>query len=143
MKHIHHIIPKHMGGTDDPANLVALTIEEHADAHRRLYETYGKVEDKVAYLGLLKQIGQEEILLEKSKLGGKGNKGIPKTAEHKIKISKNAAGGVAEHTAKTKETISNKMKQNKNSASHKTDEYKKKQSEAMKLAWQRKKSNSV
>lgn len=132
-----------MGGTNDPANLVALTIEEHADAHRKLYESYGKVEDKIAYLGLLKQIGQEEILLEKSKLGGKGNKGIPKTAEHKKKISKNAAGGVAEHTAKTKETISNKMKQNKNSVNHKTDEYKRKQSEAMKLAWQRRKSNSV
>ena len=132
-----------MGGTDDPANLIALTIEEHADAHHKLYESYGKVEDKIAYLGLLKQIGQEEILLEKSKLGGKGNKGIPKTAEHKIKISKNAAGGVTEHTVKTKETISHKMKQNKNSTSHKTDEYKSKQSEAMKLAWQRRKSNSV
>jgi hypothetical protein len=140
---MHHIIPRHMGGTDDPANLVALTIEEHADAHYKLYETYGKIEDKIAYLGLLKQIGQEEILLEKSKLGGKGNKGITKTAEHKIKMSKNAAGGVTKHITKTKETISNKMKNNTNSACHNTDEYKKKQSEAMKLAWQRKKNNSV
>ena len=41
-----------MGGTDDPANLIALTIEEHADAHHKLYESYGKVEDKIAYLGL-------------------------------------------------------------------------------------------
>lgn len=31
MKHKHHIIPKHMGGT----------IEEHAEAHRQLYEKYG------------------------------------------------------------------------------------------------------
>jgi hypothetical protein len=34
MKHKHHIIPKHMGGTDDSDNLVELTIEEHAEAHR-------------------------------------------------------------------------------------------------------------
>lgn len=143
MKHIHHMIPKHMGGTNDPSNLVELTVEEHAEAHRKLYEQYKKIEDKIAYLGLLKQIGQEEILLEKSKLGGKRNKGIPKTAEHKINISKNAAGGVTEHTTKIKKIISDKMKNNKNSSNHKSDEYKSKQSEAMKLAWQRRKSNSV
>jgi hypothetical protein len=132
-----------MGGTDDSTNLVELTIDEHAEAHRNLYEQYGKIEDKIAYLGLLKQIGQEEILLEKSKLGGRRNKGIPKTAEHKIKISKNAAGGVTEHSVKTKRVISNKMKDNTNSSGHKTDDYKQKQSQAMKLAWQRRKANSV
>ena len=39
--HVHHIIPKHMGGTDDPSNLTQLTIEEHAEAHRILYEEHG------------------------------------------------------------------------------------------------------
>ena len=38
MKHKHHIIPRHMGGTDDPSNLIELTIEEHAEAHRRSEE---------------------------------------------------------------------------------------------------------
>ena len=51
MKHIHHIIPKHMGGTDDPSNLVELTVEQHAEAHRQLYEQYGRLEDKRAWLG--------------------------------------------------------------------------------------------
>lgn len=143
MKHIHHIIPRHMGGDDTPANLIELTIEEHAEAHRVLYEQYGKVEDKIAYLGLLKLIGQEEMLLEKSRLGGKGNKGIPKTAEHRSKISLNAAGGVDVHTDETKAIISSKMMQNKNSVNHKTDKYKQTQSEAMKLAWQRRKDIRV
>jgi len=132
-----------MGGDDNPTNLIELTIEEHAEAHRVLYEQYGKVEDKIAYLGLLKLIGQEEMLLEKSRLGGKGNKGIPKTAEHRSKISLNAAGGVDAHTDETKAIISSKMMQNKNSANHKTDKYKKTQSEAMKLAWQRRKDIRV
>lgn len=35
---IHHIIPKCMGGTDDPSNLVELTYEEHVEAHRILME---------------------------------------------------------------------------------------------------------
>ena len=36
-KQIHYIVPKHMGGTDDPDNIVELTVEEHAEAHRKLY----------------------------------------------------------------------------------------------------------
>jgi hypothetical protein len=62
IKHKHHIIPRHAGGTDHPSNLVELTIEQHADAHRILYEEYGRNEDKWAWLGLSGQIGKDEIL---------------------------------------------------------------------------------
>ena len=62
IKHKHHIIPKHTGGTDHPSNLIELTIEEHAEAHRILYEKYGCDEDKWAWLGLSGQIGKDEIL---------------------------------------------------------------------------------
>ena len=71
MKHKHHIIPKHMGGTDDLENLIELTIEEHAEAHRVLFEKYGKVEDYWAWKGLSGQIGKEEILKEISINNGK------------------------------------------------------------------------
>ena len=53
MKHLHHIIPKHVGGSDDPTNLVKLTVEEHAEAHRLLYEQHGRWQDYVAWQGLL------------------------------------------------------------------------------------------
>jgi len=49
-----------MGGSDDPSNLIQLTIEEHALAHLKLYEEYGKVEDLWAYKLLSNQIGFEE-----------------------------------------------------------------------------------
>ena len=52
MKHLHHIIPRHAGGTDDPSNLVELTPEEHAEAHRILYEEHGHWQDRVAWIGL-------------------------------------------------------------------------------------------
>ncbi len=110
MKHKHHIIPKHAGGSDDPANLIELTVEEHAQAHRELYETYGRTQDKLAWKGLAGLIGHDEIMYElmsmpkseehKRKIseshkgmskpwavGGKGNLGKAKTKEHKRKIS--------------------------------------------------------
>lgn len=48
--HRHHIIPKHSGGTDDDENLQYLTREEHIQAHKELYEKYGKDEDRRAAL---------------------------------------------------------------------------------------------
>ena len=102
-----------MGGTDDPSNLVELTVEEHAEAHRILFETYGRKEDELAWKGLAGIIGKEELLHElfvlsgsksrppighKANLGRKWSdeykqkmsfvtKGIKKTQEHKNKIS--------------------------------------------------------
>jgi hypothetical protein len=73
IKHKHHIIPKHAGGTDEPSNIIELTIEEHAEAHRLLYEQYGRQEDKWAWLGLSGQIGKEEILKQIS-MAQKGKK---------------------------------------------------------------------
>ena len=46
MKHKHHIIPKHMGGSDDPENIIELSVDEHAEAHRLLYEEYGRPQDQ-------------------------------------------------------------------------------------------------
>lgn len=54
MLHKHHIIPRYLGGTDDPSNLVELTVEQHAEAHRLLYEQHGNWQDYVAWQGLSK-----------------------------------------------------------------------------------------
>jgi len=62
MKHKHHIVPRHMGGTDDPSNLIELTVEEHAEAHRELWEQYGNIKDYCAWKGLEGTIGKEEIV---------------------------------------------------------------------------------
>lgn len=114
--HKHHIIPRHAGGTDDQSNLVELTIEEHAEAHRLLYEQYNRQEDYLAWKGLGGLIGKDEMVRLKCSLnssrpgnlntfygmkhteetkrkisekrkGHSDNKGIPKTAEHRKKIS--------------------------------------------------------
>lgn len=60
--HIHHIIPKHMGGTDDSSNLVEVTVEQHALLHKQLWEDLGHWQDYAAWQGLSKTIGQEELI---------------------------------------------------------------------------------
>lgn len=58
--HKHHIIPRHMGGTDEPDNLIELSIEAHAEAHKKLYEEHGNEFDLIAYRGLSGQITMTE-----------------------------------------------------------------------------------
>ena len=81
MKHIHHIIPKHMGGTDDPSNLIEVTVEEHIEIHRKLYEQHGKWQDYCAWQALSGRIGQEEILRMKQGMANKGRKRTPEQKE--------------------------------------------------------------
>lgn len=83
IKHKHHIIPRHVGGTDHPSNIIELTIEEHAEAHRILYEKYNRIEDKWAWLGLSGQVGKDEILKEIAK----SKKGKKKPVGHGEKVS--------------------------------------------------------
>ena len=62
MLHKHHIIPRHAGGTDDPSNIVELTVAEHAQAHKELYRKYGRKEDFWAWKGLEGIISKEDIV---------------------------------------------------------------------------------
>ena len=78
--HTHHIIPRHAGGSDEPSNLVELSIEEHALAHKKLYEEHGRQQDLVAWKGLESEIGKEEFnQLVGSVFGKLGNEGVPKS----------------------------------------------------------------
>ena len=36
----HHIIPKHWGGPDESWNIISLSVEDHAYAHKLLFENY-------------------------------------------------------------------------------------------------------
>lgn len=58
-----------MGGTDDPSNLIELSVEEHAEAHRLLWEQHGKKQDYCAWQALLKQMDKQEVRRELCRLG--------------------------------------------------------------------------
>lgn len=88
LKHKHHIIPKHVGGTDDIDNLVELTVEEHAAAHKELYDKYGRWQDMVAWKSLSGQIGLDEAIQEARGAANRGRKRTPEQIEN-IKAAAN------------------------------------------------------
>lgn len=45
----HHIIPRHAGGTDEPSNLILISIPLHAIAHWLLWRLFNRDYDKLAY----------------------------------------------------------------------------------------------
>ena len=103
MKHRHHILPRHQGGSDDPTNIIELSIEEHAEAHRLLYEQNGHEEDRIAWLALSGQItsAQARVLAVQGALTGK-----PKSAYHRRKISVSLQGRPGrKHTPEAREKM--------------------------------------
>lgn len=133
-----------MGGTDNPANIIELSVRDHAEAHRQLYLKYGAHADFIAWKSLEKQIDKEQIFIETSSAGGRNNAGKSKSLEHRKKISiKNK--GQSSHwlngdIQQKKHNLSKSMRNNTNSKNHNSPEYKEKQSKAMKKAWQRRKN---
>lgn len=69
--HKHHIVPKHMGGTDDPKNLIELSVEDHAEAHRKLFVEYGHWQDYIAWQGLAGLISKEDLVKQMQYEAGK------------------------------------------------------------------------
>ena len=94
MKHKHHIIPRHMGGTDDPSNLIELTPEEHAEAHRKLYEEHGHWQDYVAWQGLAKLATKEEHVHMLLSNAGKKGQAMRLNTGMKYNISKSREEGI-------------------------------------------------
>lgn len=82
--HRHHIIPKHMGGGDDPSNIIEVSCEQHAELHRRLWMAFGHWQDRVAWMALDKRIDKDDIYRERSVMA---NLGRPKSEEQKRKQS--------------------------------------------------------
>lgn len=120
--HKHHIIPKHAGGTDDASNIVELTIEEHAAAHKKLYEQYGRWQDKVAWLALSKSIsGYEATQMARSE----SMKARVYTDEIRANMSRGQTG---------KKMPAHEVERRKKSVEHLNGFYGKKHSESFKQA---------
>ena len=118
--HKHHIIPRHAGGTDDPSNIVLLTVEEHAEAHRLLYEEHGRWQDKLAWLGLSGRIGKEEIIRMKLSEAAKN-----RSEETRRKISEANKGKIVSEETRRKLSEAQKGKPHSEETKRKMSETKK------------------
>ena len=67
MKHKHHIIPKHRGGTDDPSNLVEITPTQHAMFHFCEWKLWGDYKDFCAYKMILGDVKNPEFRSARTK----------------------------------------------------------------------------
>jgi hypothetical protein len=86
-----------MGGTDEATNLVELTIDEHAEAHRKLYEEHGKWQDYIAWKSLAGIIHTSEVHSETTKAGMKewwNNLSEEEKEDYKKRCSKRPEGFV-------------------------------------------------
>lgn len=68
-KHTHHIIPRHMGGSNSVSNLIELSVEDHAKAHKDLYDEHGLWQDKLAWKMLSGQITASDASKEAQRMG--------------------------------------------------------------------------
>lgn len=69
--HKHHIIPRHMGGSNDKENLIEVSVERHAMFHYCNWKLWGKEEDKIAWRTLSGQMTLSEAQYAAIKLGAK------------------------------------------------------------------------
>ena len=110
--HKHHIIPRHAGGTDEPSNLVEVSVEEHAELHLALYLEHGRWQDFYAYQLLAKEVGREKAFYEMRVIAGSK----PMTEEGKRKLSETLKGKVI--SEEQKKCISNTLKGTKQTEEH-------------------------
>lgn len=59
-----------MGGSDNPSNLVEVTLTQHAMFHYCNWRLWGNLEDKIAWRAISGKISIEEVIYESKKLGG-------------------------------------------------------------------------
>jgi hypothetical protein len=60
--HKHHILPKYKGGTNDPTNLIEVSVTCHSMFHFCNWQLWGDTRDYLAWKGLAGVIGKEEIV---------------------------------------------------------------------------------
>ena len=141
--HRHHIIPKYMGGSDAPENLVLLHPIDHAIAHLVRYKMYKNVRDKWAANWLQKIVDPEiytEFSIDREKAIKEKRKNDPIFDQHMKKVRSEAtknrkegyqieAGKTFKERLKTNHNFAAKVSSNRRLAQEKSADVIRKKSE--------------
>jgi hypothetical protein len=117
MKHNHHLVPRHLGGTDDKSNIVEnISVTRHAMFHYANWLLYKSDGDYIAYRALTGTIGKEELVKELclmgSKKGGKTAKESGQLREAALKQPKEVRVNIGNKLGEWNKTNKNKNKRN-------------------------------
>jgi len=117
MKHNHHIIPRHLGGTDDKSNIVEdISVTRHAMFHYANWLLHKSDGDYIAYRALAGTIGKEELVRELmlfgSKKGGKSAKESGQLKEAALKQPKDVRVKIGNKLSQWNKINKNKNKRN-------------------------------
>lgn len=121
----HHIIPKSMGGGDDPNNLIKLTAREHFIAHWLLWRIYQNKEMAFAFHSLVhmgknqiikssrvyeeSKIARRQFIVENNKIYHKGKKLSKKQIDDITNMFQNLVRSGA-HCENISKSLKNKVK---------------------------------
>lgn len=117
MKHNHHLLPKHLGGTDDPSNIVkGISVTRHAMFHYANWQLRGSEGDRIAYKALAGLIGKEEIvemvLSFASKRGGQAAKESGQLREAALRQPRHVRQSIGRKLSKWNDNHRGKNKRN-------------------------------
>ena len=103
-----------MSGSNHSSNIVTLSVEEHAEAHRKLYEEHGKWQDKIAADMLCGQIKSDDVRRElaRARMLSDDNPSKNPDTMKKILESRKWYKPSAETKAKTSASMKGKKKSN-------------------------------
>ena len=110
--HTHHLLPRHMGGTDEESNLVhGLSITRHVMYHFANWQLWGSKWDYIAWKTLAGQLSNEEFIFEMNSAAGKKGSAVTNKRyreEKKIWCAKSGRNQPREVKVHKRASISNR-----------------------------------
>ena len=103
----HHIIIKRDGKRYRTSRTIPLTIEQHANRHKRVYDKFGFWEDKLAWEIMTGRIGTDDKIKKRNEYLSMARKGVPLSEQHKENIRQAAIG--RKHPPSQKIKVAKKM----------------------------------
>lgn len=101
MKHKHHIIPKHRGGSNDPSNLVEVSLTQHAMFHYCEWKLHEKRADYIAWKRLVGNLSDKELVHQKLIMAGeKGGRKVKELGLGIFSLSKEQRSEIGKKAGK-------------------------------------------